>query len=120
MNHTALVAGLAVVAGLGCVWLWGSGVRAGKQAERSLKQLGRTGAVLGWGVVCSVLIVAVQWAVITKTHDSGVLAMVLAVPGVFAGMSLARYCAVTLGTTGIESRYLRGQGGGRGGRGGRR
>jgi hypothetical protein len=110
-QHTVLVVAVAVLAGLGALWLWGTGVRAGKKTEQRLRQVGRTGAVLGWGGLCSAVIVAVQWSLLTRTTDTGMWLLLLGLPGCIAGVSLARYCAVTLGSTGTY---------GRSGRGGRR
>lgn len=109
MNHSVVV-GVIALAALGCLWLWGNGVRAGKKAEKALKQAGRTGSVLGWGLMCAGVIVGIQWLVVVFSHDTATVLLVLGIPGFFAGMSLSRFCAVTLGSTGVESRYLRGGG----------
>jgi TRAP-type C4-dicarboxylate transport system permease large subunit len=107
MSNSAIV-GIAALSMLGLLWLWGAGVKTGRKAEKKIKQVSRTGSVLGWGLLTAGLIVGVQWIVIRNTTDAGTIGAVLGVPALVAGMAIARLCVVTIGATGVETRSTRG------------
>jgi hypothetical protein len=101
---TGAIVAVTVVGVAGCAWLWTSGVRAGRKVQRQFREVTRTGSVLLTGLLATVVIVAGQWAVITHTTDKTTILAVLGVPGLVAGMTTARLCAVTIGATGVRTR----------------
>lgn len=107
MSNSAIL-GVAVLGVLGLLWLWGAGVKAGHKAQKKVKEINRTGSVLGWGVLTAGVIVAVQWIVIRNTADAGTIGAVLGTPALIAGIAVAKLCAVTIGATGVEVRTARG------------
>ena len=106
MSSGAIV-GVAALAVLGLLWLWGAGVRAGRKAQKKVREVSRTGSVLGWGLLTAGVIVGVQWVVIANTTDAGTIAAVLGTPALVAGIAVARLCVVTLGATGVQTRSIR-------------
>jgi hypothetical protein len=92
----AVVVIVAVLAGMGLLYIWAAGARTGRAFEHQVRQVNRFGHVLGSSLLCGMAITGVQWAVVTHTTHPGVLAVVLGVPGLVAGVSVAR--AVTVST----------------------
>ena len=66
MNHSVLV-GLIALSGLGGLWLWSAGARAGAAAQRMVAEVSRTAQVIGTALAVAGLVALVQWAVITPT-----------------------------------------------------
>jgi fatty acid desaturase len=62
---------------------------------RQTQEVTGMGATLGRALVVGVMIVAVQWAVVSFTTDPRAWGVVLGVPALFAGSALARMFTVT-------------------------
>src|SRR4051812_45415854 len=106
--------GLAVLAGVGLLFIFASGAKAGRRSERAVREVTRIGGNAARMLVTAVVIVGVQWAALFTTADPVVWAVVLGLPALFAGTTVARLLAVTevIRTTG----KVRGSGRRRGGR----
>lgn len=86
---------LAVLAGLGLLSIWTSGARTGRKAERATREITRMTGTAGRTVVTAAVIVGVQWAVLTITTHAVAIGVVLGLPALFAGVTVARLLAVT-------------------------
>ena len=89
---TAMVCGLAF---LGLLWTFSAGANAGRAAERQLREMTRIGSVLLTTVITAAVIVGIQWLVMRQTPGAGAVLVVLGVPGLLAGVTVARLAAVT-------------------------
>ncbi|HEX4246606.1 MAG TPA: hypothetical protein VH008_01975 [Pseudonocardia sp.] len=89
---TVMVAGLAV---LGTLWTFSAGAKAGRAVERQFREATRVGAVLATTSITAAVIVGIQWLVMTHGPGTGTALVVLGVPGLLAGVTVARLAAVT-------------------------
>ncbi len=98
MNPTQvnlLLVGLAAFAGLGVIAAFRSGARSAYRVARQTQQVTRMGGNLARALGTSVVIVGVQWAVVSFTTDPRAWAVALGVPALFAGSAIARMFSVT-------------------------
>lgn len=95
LTSTQLTVGLLVLAGLGVVSLWTSGARAGRKAERSVREVTRLSGTVVRTVVGTVAIGGVQWAVLAFTFNPIAVGVTLGIPALFAAVTVARLLAVT-------------------------
>jgi hypothetical protein len=106
---TPIVVVLAVLAGLGTLWVFATGAKAGRNIERDIRRVSRTGLVAGLSVVIGVLVAATQWAVLTHTHPGpAMVVLVLGLPAWLAGITVSRLLAldVTLASVGRRTRRV--------------
>ena len=89
---TAMICGLAF---LGLLWTFSAGAKAGRAAERQFREMTRVGSVLLTTVITAAVIVGIQWLVMRQTPGAGAALVVLGVPGLLAGVTVARLAAVT-------------------------
>jgi uncharacterized oligopeptide transporter (OPT) family protein len=98
MNSThvdvALV-GLAVFAGLGVIAAFRSGARSAYRVARQTQHVTRMGGNLVRALGTAVVIVGMQWAVVSLTSDPRAWGVALGVPALFAGSVIARLFSVT-------------------------
>lgn len=87
-----VLGGLAL---LGLVAVWNSGRKTVNHGMQGASQIGRVGGNVLRAVVTTAVIVAVQYAVIRWVHSPIPLLVVLVVPALFAGATVARLLAVT-------------------------
>ncbi|WP_051341960.1 hypothetical protein [Pseudonocardia spinosispora] len=90
MNTTSVMCALVALACLGLMYIFASGARAGRAAERRIRSVTRGGRVLGTAAVSGLVIVLIQWLVVINTTDSTALALVLGTPAILAGITLGR------------------------------
>ena len=83
------------LAGLGALVTFRSGARSGYRVARHSQQVTRMGGNLSRALGTSVLIVGVQWAVVSCTSDPRAWGVVFGVPALFAGAAIARLFSVT-------------------------
>ncbi len=86
---------LVALAGLGALVVFRSGARSGYRVARHSQQVTRMGSNLGRALGTSVVIVGVQWAVVSFTTDPRAWGVVFGVPALFAGAAIARLFSVT-------------------------
>ncbi len=86
---------LAVLAGLGVVAAFRSGVRSAYRVARQTQQVTRMGGNLARALGSAVVIAGVQWAVVSFTTDPRAWGVALGVPALFAGSAIARMFSVT-------------------------
>ena len=87
--------GLVVLAGVGAIVAFRSGARGAYKVARQTQEVTRMGATLGRALAVGVVIVGVQWAVVSVTTDPRAWGVVLGVPALFAGSAVARMFTVT-------------------------
>src|SRR3954451_8814921 len=90
-----MMIGLVVLAGLGLLAVFTSGAKAGRNSERAVREVTRIGGNAVRMVVTAVVVVGVQWVALAATSDPVVWAVVLGLPALFAGTTVARLLAVT-------------------------
>ncbi|HEV7453578.1 MAG TPA: hypothetical protein VGO16_19825 [Pseudonocardiaceae bacterium] len=90
-----LLIGLAVLAGLGVIAAFRSGARGAYKVARQTQEVTRMGGNLGRALGTTVVIVGIQWAVVTFTSDWRAWGVALGVPALFAGSVIARMFSVT-------------------------
>ncbi|MGH3827399.1 MAG: hypothetical protein ACRDQX_09540 [Pseudonocardiaceae bacterium] len=98
MNPGSVVPVLVVVvavAGLGVLAAFRGGARGGYRAARHTQEVTRMGGNLTRALGTTVVIVAIQWAVVSFTTDPRAWGVALGVPALFAGAALARLFSVT-------------------------
>ncbi len=96
MSQTHVVlAGLAVLAGLGAIAAFRSGARSAYKVARHTQEVTRMGGNLARALGTAAVIVAVQWAVVALTSDPRAWGVALGVPALFAGSVIARMFSVT-------------------------
>lgn len=96
MNTTVAALGF-VLAGFGALWLWMSGVTAGRAIQRGIYRLVVIGRVGLAALVSSAVIVLVQWQMLGRPAlTPGVLALVLGLPAVLAGVTVGRLLATVV------------------------
>jgi uncharacterized oligopeptide transporter (OPT) family protein len=96
MNQTqAVLVGLVVLAGLGVLAAFRSGARSAYRVARQTQEVTRMGGNLARALGTTVVIVGMQWAVVTFTTDPRAWGVALGVPALFAGSVIARLFSVT-------------------------
>lgn len=98
MNSTqfdGVLLGLAVFAGLGVIAAFRSGARSAYRISRQTQHVTRMGGNLARALGTSVVIVGLQWAVVSYTTDPWAWGVALGVPALFAGSAIARLFTVT-------------------------
>jgi hypothetical protein len=94
-NIQVVLVVLGVVAGVGVLAAFRSGARSAYRVARHTQQVRRMGGNLVRALACAVVIVGVQWAVVSSTTDPRAWGVALGVPALFAGSAIARMFAVT-------------------------
>ncbi len=83
------------LAGCGLLYVWAAGARTGRNIERQIREVSRLGSVLGYALVSAVAIAGVQWVILAHTAAGPiVLALVLGVPALLAGVTVGRLFTV--------------------------
>jgi hypothetical protein len=95
MTTQSTTIGLLVLAALGLLSIWTSGARTGRKAERAVREVTRLTGTVGRTLATAAGIVGVQWVVLSLTTHPVALGVVLGVPALFAGVTVARLLAVT-------------------------
>jgi uncharacterized oligopeptide transporter (OPT) family protein len=96
MNQTqAVLVGLVILAGLGVLAAFRSGARSAYRVARQTQEVTRMGGNLARALGTTVVIVGMQWAVVTFTSDPRAWGVALGVPALFAGSAIARLFSVT-------------------------
>lgn len=98
MTPTSVAPVLVVVvalAGLGVLAAFRGGARSGYRVARHTQEVTRMGGNLTRALGTTVVIVAVQWAVVSFTSDPRAWGVALGVPALFAGAAIARLFSVT-------------------------
>jgi hypothetical protein len=86
---------LVALAGLGALVAFRSGARSAYKVARHTQQVTRMGGNLGRALGTAVVIVGVQWSVVSLTTDPRAWGVVFGVPALFAGATIARMFSVT-------------------------
>lgn len=92
---SAVLVGLAALAGLGVLAAFRSGARGAYKVARQTQEVTRMGGNLTRALGTTVVIVAMQWLVVTFTSDPRAWGVALGVPALFAGAAIARMFSVT-------------------------
>ncbi|PXY17085.1 hypothetical protein BAY59_36530 [Prauserella coralliicola] len=87
-----VLGGLALV---GAFALYQSGRKSARRAGHGVREVTRLAANAVRTLVTAAVLVAVQWVVIDRVDHPAATAVVLIVPGLLAGASVARLLAVT-------------------------
>jgi uncharacterized membrane protein YgdD (TMEM256/DUF423 family) len=94
-NVQVVLVVLGVVAGVGVLAAFRSGARSAYQLARHTQHVTRMGANLTRALASAVVIVGMQWAVVSSTTDPRAWGVALGVPALFAGSAIARMFTVT-------------------------
>jgi hypothetical protein len=94
-NVQVMLVVLGVAAGLGVLAAFRSGARSAYRVARHTQHVTRMGGNLTRALASAVVIVGVQWAVVSSTTDPRAWGVALGVPALFAGSAIARMFAVT-------------------------
>jgi hypothetical protein len=86
---------LVVLAGVGALVAFRGGARGGYRMARHSQRVTRLGGNLGRALGIAVVIVGVQWAVVSFTTDPRAWGVVFGVPALFAGAAIVRLFSVT-------------------------
>jgi uncharacterized oligopeptide transporter (OPT) family protein len=86
---------VVALAGLGLLAAFRSGARSAYKAARRMQEVTRMGGNLGRALGTTVVIVGLQWAVVSLTTDPRAWGVALGVPALFAGAAIARMFSVT-------------------------
>ena len=86
---------VVALAGLGLLAAFRSGARGAYRVARHTQEVTRMGGNLGRALGTTVVIVAIQWAVVSLTTDPRAWGVALGVPALFAGAAIARMFSVT-------------------------
>lgn len=86
---------LVALAGLGVLAAFRSGARGAYRVARQTQEVTRMGGNLGRALGTTVVIVGIQWAVVSFTTDWRAWGVALGVPALFAGSAIARLFSVT-------------------------
>jgi hypothetical protein len=89
------VIGVLVLAGLGLISIWTSGARAGRKVERGVREVTHAAGTAMRAVVTALIVGGIQWVVLAHNGDPAIWAVVLGVPALCAGITVARLFAVT-------------------------
>lgn len=95
MTQQTLLIALGALALLGVVSAFVSGRRATQRAAKGVREVTRMTGNAVRTLVTATVITVVQWLIVTHTHDTTTVLVTLAVPALFAGVSVARLFAVT-------------------------
>jgi hypothetical protein len=79
----------------GLIWVFSSGAKLGRKAERGAREVAHASSVAVHALIATGVIVGVQWAVLRFTTDVTAWAVTLGVPALFAGAAVARLFTVT-------------------------
>lgn len=90
-----LLIGVGVLALIGLVSVWTAGARTGRKVERAVVEATHTGATGARSLVTGIVLVGIQWAVLTATTDPLVWAAALGVPALLAGVTVGRLLGIT-------------------------
>lgn len=93
--NTQVIAVLGGLALVGVFAVWNSGRKSVKKAGKGVREVTRMTGTAFRTLITAVVIVAVQWFVIAKVDQPTATWVVLTVPAVFAGATIARLMAVT-------------------------
>ncbi|MGH3547295.1 MAG: hypothetical protein ACRDQU_04045 [Pseudonocardiaceae bacterium] len=91
----SLLVVFVALAGVGALVAFRGGSRSGYRVARHSQQVTRMGGNLGRALGTGVVIVGVQWAVVSFTTDPRAWGVVFGVPALFAGAAIARLFSVT-------------------------
>lgn len=94
-NVQVMLVVLGVLAGVGVLGAFRSGARSAYRVARHTQHVTRMGGNLIRALASAVVIVGVQWAVVSFTTDPRAWGVALGVPALFAGSAIARMFAVT-------------------------
>ena len=94
-NVQVMLVVLGVVAGVGVLAAFRSGSRSAYRVARHTQHVTRMGGNLTRALASAVVIVGVQWAVVSFTTDPRAWGVALGVPALFAGSAIARMFTVT-------------------------
>lgn len=94
-NGDVVLVVLAVLTGVGVVAAFRSGARSAYRVARHTQHVTRMGGNLARALGSAVVIVGVQWAVVSFTTDPRAWGVALGVPALFAGSAIARMFSVT-------------------------
>ena len=94
-SSAPLLVVLVALAGLGALVAFRSGARGAYRVARQTQEVTRMGGNLGRALGTTVVIVGVQWAVVSFTTDWRAWGAALGVPALFAGAAIARLFSVT-------------------------
>jgi hypothetical protein len=94
-SGSAVLIVVLAVAGLGMLVAFRSGARSGHRLARHSQEVTRMGGNLLRALGTAVFIAAVQWAVVVFTSDPRAWAVVLGVPALFAGSTIAQMFSIT-------------------------
>ncbi|HEX4103289.1 MAG TPA: hypothetical protein VHY21_22555 [Pseudonocardiaceae bacterium] len=86
---------VVALAGLGVLAAFRSGARGAYKVAQHSQEVTRMGGNLGRALGTTVVIVGVQWAVVSVTTDPRAWGVALGVPALFAGAALARMFSIT-------------------------
>jgi uncharacterized oligopeptide transporter (OPT) family protein len=86
---------VVALAGLGLLAAFRNGARSAYRVARRTQEVTRMGGNLGRALGTTVVIVGVQWAVVSLTTDPRAWGVALGVPALFAGAAIARMFSVT-------------------------
>ena len=86
---------VVALAGLGALIAFRSGARGAYKVARRTHEVTRMGGNLGRALGTTVVIIGVQWAVVSLTTDPRAWGVALGVPALFAGAAVARMFSVT-------------------------
>jgi hypothetical protein len=92
---SAVLVGLAALAGLGVLAAFRSGARGAYRVARQTQEVTRMGGNLTRALGTTAVIIAMQWAVVTFTSDPRAWGVALGVPALFAGAAITRMFSVT-------------------------
>lgn len=107
MSGQTIAVALAVGGGLVLIWSWVAGARAARKVQKSIQSAGRTGNNAVRIVVTAVVVVGVQWAVVTLSADPIAWAIALGIPALVAGVTVARMLAGPDDVVRVSSRGVR-------------
>jgi uncharacterized oligopeptide transporter (OPT) family protein len=86
---------VVALAGLGLLAAFRSGARSAYRVARRTQEVTLMGGNLSRALGSTVVIVGVQWAVVSLTTDPRAWGVALGVPALFAGAAIARMFSVT-------------------------
>lgn len=86
---------LTAVAGIGALVAFRTGARGGYKVARQTQEVTRMGGTLARALATAAVLVTVQWGVLAYTSDPRAWGVVLGLPAIFAGATIARMFAVT-------------------------
>jgi hypothetical protein len=86
---------LAALAGLGVLAAFRGGARSAYKVARRTQEVTQMGGNLLRALGSALVIVGVQWAVVSFTSDPRAWGVALGVPALFAGAAIARLLSVT-------------------------